>query len=156
MVTDLTGLFRRLVHDLEQRVDPEKPDAVPDKHRILKTSKSAKDPFEAKAVSIVDSICKLREFLSVNRPAYVDVVLNRDHSVTGLSDLERDRIDNGDFSRTFLSALPTVMSPRFRQGCSLYLPFIIVIYQEWLPYLSQVYVLLRPWSTGSKSLLSLK
>ena len=96
MVTDQTAIFRRIVHELEKRIDPENPDAVPDKNRILKTSKSAKDPFEAKAVSIVDSICRLREFLAVNRPAYVDVVLNRDHSVTGLSDLERDRIDNGD------------------------------------------------------------
>ena len=67
----------------------------PDKSRILKTSKSLRDPFEVKAVSIVDNICRLREFLAGNREAYIDVVLNRDHSVSGLSDLERDRIDNG-------------------------------------------------------------
>jgi SNARE-complex protein Syntaxin-18 N-terminus len=98
MVADVTGLFRRIVHELEQRVDPDKPDAVPDKNRILKTSKPAKDPFEAKALSIVDNIFRLRQFLSANRDAYVDVVLNRDHSINGLSDLERDRIDNGDLS----------------------------------------------------------
>ena len=48
-----------------------------------------------KAIAIVDNISRLRDFLAGNRDAYVDVVLNRDHSISGLSDLERDRIDAG-------------------------------------------------------------
>jgi hypothetical protein len=54
-----------------------------------------KDPFEAKAVLIVDNILRLGKFLAANRDAYVDVALNRDHSICGLSDLERDKIDAG-------------------------------------------------------------
>jgi hypothetical protein len=48
-----------------------------------------------KAIAIVDNIARLRDFLAGNRDAYVDVVLSRDHSISGLSDLERDRIDAG-------------------------------------------------------------
>ena len=104
MVVEVTGIFRRIVHELEQRVDPEKPESGPDKNRILKTSKLIRDPFELKAVSIVENIVRLRQFLSGNRDAYIDVVLNREHSITGLSDLERDKIDNGNDFKIFKKA----------------------------------------------------
>ena len=45
----------------------------------------------------MDNIFRLRQFLSKNRDAYVDVALNRDHSISGLTDLERDKIDAGKF-----------------------------------------------------------
>ena len=40
-------------------------------------------------------------------------------------------------------------------GCSLYLPSIILKYQKWLHYPSQVILLLKPWWTGNKALMSL-
>jgi hypothetical protein len=95
MASDVTGTFRRIVHELEQRPDPDNPDAMPDKNRILKPSKPARDPFEKKAASILENIGSLRNFLASHRDAYIDVVLNRDHSISGLTDLERDKIDNG-------------------------------------------------------------
>lgn len=103
---EVTSLFRQIVHDLETRITNPEP---PDKTRILRTSKSNKDLFEKKARAIVDNISRLRSFLASNRDAYVDVTLNRDHSITGLSDLERDRIDAGanNFIRTINQLVAT-------------------------------------------------
>lgn len=109
---DVTGVFKRIVHELEVRPDPEgnSNGGGPDKNRILKpATRTVKDSFEVKAISIVDNISRLREFLAGNRDAYVDVVLNRDHSISGLSDLERDRIDAGanNFIRTINHLIST-------------------------------------------------
>ena len=87
---------------------------LPDKNRIMpkskrkNSSKIPKDQFEAKAKIIVQNITKLREFLAENRSAYIDVLnitgttgmddnLEYCNSVSsnGLSDLDRDKIDEG-------------------------------------------------------------
>ena len=84
---DKTGLFRDLLKDAQS-----KSDIVQDKNRILK--RRDKDPLEVKAQIILDHTSQLKEFLSENRNAYIDV-LNRDYSPNALTDLERDKIDAG-------------------------------------------------------------
>lgn len=84
---DKTGLFRDLLKNAQ-----DKSEIVPDKNRILK--RHDKDPLEVKAQIILDHTSQLKEFLSENRDAYIDV-LNRDYSPKAMTDLERDKIDAG-------------------------------------------------------------
>ena len=122
---DITSQFKHLVDiaesnqtqdskDNELDVDDADLMLLPDKNRILpktkrkKSKNIPKDPFETKARVIIQNITKLREFLAENRSAYIDVLnitgstgaddnTNFYDSVAsnGLSDLDRDKIDEG-------------------------------------------------------------
>jgi len=84
---DKTNLFRDLLKSAQSQIN-----VVPNKNRILK--RRDKDILEMKAHDILKHTSELKEFLSDNREAYIDV-LNRDYSPIAMSDLDRDKIDAG-------------------------------------------------------------
>ena len=84
---DKTGLFRDILKDAQCKTG-----STPDKNRILK--RQDKDPLEVKANIILSHTSQLKDFLSENRDAYVDV-LNREYSSSAMTDIERDKIDAG-------------------------------------------------------------
>ncbi len=82
---------------------------VPDKNRILPTSKKRKhdDSFESRGRIIVENVTRLKEFLGENRNAYLDV-MNNECLADAITDIDRDKIDAG--AQNFVKTINALLS----------------------------------------------